>query len=93
MEAEPRSTPTNIPSTNSCRTDFSVLLGTSRHYYDVQIVAINKDLAWESAQETLAETVSEKCQKYANLGSFFHLIILSVGGLIEEQTAKDYRAL
>ena len=75
---------------NELRADFSVLLGTSRYYYDVQIVAINKDSARQDAFETLTEAANEKRRKYSTLGAFFELMIFSAGGLIEKDTAKAY---
>ena len=78
---------------NSRRPDFSVLLGTTRHYYDVQIVAINKDSGKEDAYSTLTEAANEKRRKYKDFGTVFHPIIFSAGGLIEKDTAKAYRAL
>jgi hypothetical protein len=94
VEAEP--TPANTASgtpVNSRRPDFSVLLGTTRHYYDVQIVAINKDSAREDAYATLTEAADEKRRKYRELGALFHPLIFSAGGLMEQDTAKEYRAL
>jgi hypothetical protein len=58
-------------STSDLRTDFSVLLGTSRYYYDVQIVALNKDSAREDPFSTLKEAADAKRQKYRALGTFF----------------------
>ncbi|KAG4439477.1 hypothetical protein IFR05_005056, partial [Cadophora sp. M221] len=78
---------------NNRRPDFFVLLGTTRHYYDVQIVAINKDSARKEAFTTLTEAALEKRRKYSNLGVFFHPLIISAEGLIEKNTAKDYKAL
>ena len=78
---------------NPLRTDFSVLLGTSRYYYDVQIVAVNKDSAREDAYSTLTEAASEKKRKYSSLGAFFHPLIFSAGGLMEKATAQAYKGL
>ena len=93
VEAEPRPANTSGTPVNSRRPDFSVLLGTSRHYYDVQIVAINKDSAKENPFDTLTEAAKEKQRKYSDLGELFHPIIISAGGLMEEETAKTYKAL
>jgi hypothetical protein len=93
VEYEPTPTVANSTPTNSTRPDFSVLLGTTRHYYDVQIVAINKDSSRTDAYATLTEAANEKRRKYKDLGVFFHPIIISAGGLMEEETAKDYKAL
>jgi hypothetical protein len=79
--------------TNELRADFSVLLGTSRYYYDVQIVAINKDSARQDAFETLTEAANEKRRKYTALGAFFEPMIFSAGGLMEKDTAKAYKKL
>ena len=93
VEAEPRpATTTNIP-VNSRRPDFSVLLGTTRHYYDVQIVAVNKDSAKEDAYDTLTEAAKEKQRKYKDLGEIFHPLIISLGSLMERGTARVYNAL
>ena len=75
------------------RPDFSCLLRTSRYYYDIQIVAVNKDSAREGAFETLAEAAAEKKRKYRHLGASFFLLIFSSGGLIEKETAKTYKGL
>jgi len=75
------------------RADFSVLLGTSRYYYDVQIVAINKDSARQDAFDTLTEAANEKRRKYSALGAFFEPMIFSAGGLMEKDTAKAYKKL
>jgi hypothetical protein len=69
------------------------MLGTSRHYYDVQIVAINKDSAREDAYSTLTEAADEKRRKYSALGAFFHPLIFSAGGLMEKDTSKAYKGL
>ncbi|XMA08903.1 hypothetical protein WAI453_001694 [Rhynchosporium graminicola] len=91
-ELTPATTGSRQPE-NSKRPDFSVLIGTSRHYYDVQIVAINKDSAREEAYATLTEAANAKQLKYKDLGPVFHPLIISAGGLMEKDTAKTYRAL
>ena len=91
-EPTPATSATSAP-VNSQRPDFSVLIGTSRHYYDVQIVAINKDSAREEAYATLSEAARAKQLKYSALGPVFHPLILSAGGLMEKETAKAYKAL
>ena len=93
MESEPTPITASIALENSQRPDFSVLIGTSRHYYDVQIVAINKDSAREEAYATLSEAANAKRLKYSALGPVFHPLILSAGGLMEAETAKTYKAL
>lgn len=93
VEYEPTPAPTSASPSNSRRPDFSILLGTTKHYYDVQIVAINKDSSREEAYATLAEAANEKERKYKDLGAFFHPLIFSAGGLMHEGTAKDYKAL
>ena len=70
-----------------------MLLGATRHYYDVQIVAINKDSSLPNAYATLKEAATAKNNKYKELGAFFHPMIFSAGGLMEEQTAKEYKSL
>lgn len=75
------------------RADFSILVGTSRYYYDVQIVAINKDSAKEDAFSTLEEAAKAKQRKYKELGNFFHPLIFSAGGLMEKTTAQTYKGL
>ena len=78
---------------NQLRADFSLMLGTSRYYYDVQIVAINKDSAKDIAYNTLTEAANEKRRKYKELGSYFYPLIFSAGGLMEKDTAIAYKAL
>jgi hypothetical protein len=75
------------------RADFSVLLGTSRNYYDVQIVAVNKDSARADAYSTLSEAAIAKRQKYKCLGAHFQPLIFSAGGLMEKDTAVAYQGL
>jgi hypothetical protein len=82
-----------LASSGSLRADFSVLLGAARYYYDVQVVAVNKESAKEGAYETLAEAAAEKRRKYAHLGAFFVPLIFSAGGLMEKETAKAYKSL
>ncbi|KAL2073950.1 hypothetical protein VTL71DRAFT_11276 [Oculimacula yallundae] len=93
VESEPTPNLASSQIENQRRPDFSVLLGTSRHYYDVQIVAINKDSAREEAFDTLSEAAASKRQKYKDLGLNFHPLIFSAGGLREASTAKAYKAL
>lgn len=99
VEAEPippppSSSPTErSTSAPSLRPDFSALLGTSRYYYDVQVVAVNKESGRDSAYETLAEAAAEKKRKYRALGPYFIPLIFSAGGLMEKETAKAYKAL
>jgi len=82
-----------LVGTGELRADFSVLIGTSRYYYDVQIVAINKDSSKQEAYDTLTEAAKEKRRKYKALGAFFEPIIISAGGLMEKDTAKAYKRL
>jgi hypothetical protein len=42
------------------RADFSILIGTTIYYYDVQIVALNKDSAREDPYSTLEEAAKAK---------------------------------
>lgn len=82
-----------VDKATSLRADFAVTLGTSRYFYDVQIVAISKDSAKKEALETLREAAEEKRRKYRSLGAFFHPIIISAGGLMDLETAKAYKKL
>ena len=70
-----------------------MLLGSSRYYYDVQIVAINKDSAREDAYATLTEAADAKRRKYRALGAFFEPLIFLAGGLMESGTSKAYKSL
>ncbi|PVH73097.1 hypothetical protein DL98DRAFT_608460, partial [Cadophora sp. DSE1049] len=63
------------------------------YYYDVQIVAINKDLAREKAYATLSKAANAKRLKYSALGLVFYPLIISARGFIEKETAKAYKAL
>lgn len=62
-------------------------------YYDIQVVAINKDSAWEDAYATLAEAAAEKKSKYAALGPRFKPLIFSAGGLRNKNSAQAYKSL
>jgi hypothetical protein len=77
----------------SLRADLAITLGNSRYFYDVQIVAINKDSAKEDPYSTLTEAAEEKKRKYAKLGGFFKPLIFSSGGLLAPQTAQTYKGL
>jgi hypothetical protein len=57
----------------SLQADLAVALGTSRYYYDIQIVAIAKDSAREDPYETLREAAEGKSRKYRCLFAFFTL--------------------
>jgi hypothetical protein len=78
---------------NPLHTDFSVLLGTSRYYYNVQIVAINKDSAREDAFSALKEAADAKRRKYSTLGAFFYPLVFSAGSLLEKDSAQAYKGL
>jgi hypothetical protein len=93
VETEPRVEATEPTESTARRTDFSVLLGSSRYYYDVQIVAVNKDSARDDAHATLSEAAAEKRRKYSSLGPFFKPLIFSAGGLMEKDTAQAYKGL
>jgi hypothetical protein len=82
-----------VDKATSLRADLAVTLGTSRYYYDIQIVAISKDSAREDPYETLREAAEEKRRKYRCLSAFFQPIIISTGGLLDLETAKTYRKL
>jgi hypothetical protein len=79
-----------VQKETSLRADLVITLGTSRHFYDIQIVAISKDSAKEDPYSTLREAAEEKKRKYRCLGAFFHPIIISAGGLMDLETAKTY---
>ncbi|KFH42162.1 hypothetical protein ACRE_071140 [Hapsidospora chrysogenum ATCC 11550] len=87
LETEP------IVDDGSLRADFSAILGSSRYFYDVQIVAIHKDSARGTASETLIEAAQAKRLKYKSLSAFFHPLVISAGGLMEKDTAKSYKAI
>jgi hypothetical protein len=94
VEGEPQANlDDNYNQPTQKRTDFSVLLGTSRYHYDVQIVAINKDSSSTDAHQTLTKAANEKKRKYSNLGGFFKPMIFSAGGLMEKETAQSYKGL
>jgi hypothetical protein len=96
VEEEPLITPVApgaIVPADALRADFSVLTGTSRYYYDVQIVAINKDSAREDPYSTLEEAYKEKLRKYNALGLFFRPLIFSTGGLMAKESAQSYKSL
>ncbi|TLD09840.1 hypothetical protein PspLS_12040 [Pyricularia sp. CBS 133598] len=78
---------------NGLRAYFAVINGISKYYYDVQIVAINKDSANADPFVTLTEAVNKKRRKYQFLDPFFHPIIISAGGLMEKSTAQAYKQL
>jgi hypothetical protein len=81
------------PAASSLRADFAISLGTSRYYYDVQVVALTKESAKDDPYSTLAEAAAAKRQKYSALGAFFKPLIFSAGGLMEKETAKAYKEL
>ena len=94
MQGDPKPLdPRDLRDPSARRPDFSALLGTSRYYYDVQIVAVNKASAREGAFETLEEAAAEKRRKYSHLGAHFIPLIFSAGGLMEKTTAKAYKSL
>ena len=66
---------------------------TKRQYYDVQIVAVNKDSAKDDAYKTLTEAAQAKRHKYRTLGSSFYPLIFSAGGLMEKDTAEAFQGL
>ena len=82
-----------VDKATSLRADLAVTLGTSRYYYNIQIVTISKDLAKEDPYKTFREATEEKRRKYRSLGAFFQPIIISAGGLMELETAKTYKKL
>ncbi|KAH7187648.1 hypothetical protein BKA60DRAFT_666349 [Fusarium oxysporum] len=70
-----------------------VTIGNSRYFYDSQIVAISKDSAKEDPYSTLKEAADEKRRKYQSLGSFFHPLIFSAGGLMLQEASQTYKKL
>lgn len=78
---------------SSLRADFSTLIGTSRYYYDLQIVALNKGSSREEAYATLEEAAIAKKAKYRALGPYFKPLIISSGGLFARESAKAYKEL
>jgi hypothetical protein len=77
----------------SLRADFLAILGTSCYFYDVKVIAINANSLKEEALKTLAKAADDKRRKYAALGPFFYLIIISAGSLMEQSTAQTYKSL
>ncbi|TLD16066.1 uncharacterized protein PgNI_02591 [Pyricularia grisea] len=69
---------------NGLRADFAVINGISKYYYDVQIVAINKDSGNINLLNTLTNAANNKGRKYHFLDPFFHPIIINAGGLMEK---------
>lgn len=61
------------------------------YYYYIPVVAVNKDSGKEDAYATLSEAAAEKRRKYSALGAFFTPLILSVGGLMEKETARAFK--
>ncbi|KAF9772960.1 hypothetical protein IL306_009287, partial [Fusarium sp. DS 682] len=82
-----------VQQESSLRADFAVTIGNSRYFYDIQIVAISKDSVREDAYSTLKEAADEKRRKYKCLGAFFHPLILSAGGLMDQETSQTYKKL
>ncbi|KAF4985859.1 hypothetical protein FGRMN_11075 [Fusarium graminum] len=87
-EEEPR-----VDQDTSLRADLAVTLGTSHYYYDIQAVAISKDSAKEDPYATPREAAEEKKREYRSLGTFFHPLIFSAGGLMDKDTAQAYKNL
>ncbi|EXM14621.1 hypothetical protein FOTG_16990 [Fusarium oxysporum f. sp. vasinfectum 25433] len=82
-----------VQQDSSLQADFTVTIRNSRYFYDIQIVAISKDSAKEDPYSTLKEAASEKRRKYQSLGAFFHPLIFSAGGLIDQETSQTYKKL
>ncbi|KAL9560639.1 hypothetical protein ACKAV7_015202 [Fusarium commune] len=82
-----------VQQDSSLRADFAVTIGNSRYFYDIQIIAISKDSAREDPYSTLKEAADEKRRKYQSLGAFFHPLIFSAGGLMEQETSQTYKKL
>lgn len=73
--------------------NFATTIGSTRYYYNVQVVAIKKPSARLNAQATLQDAAAEKQRKYSKLQHCFHPIIISTGGLMEIGTAQTYKSL
>ena len=84
---------TRTPIALGLKADLSALIGTSRYYYDIQIVAINKPSSREEAYATLEEAAIAKIAKYRSLGPYFRPLIFSAGGLMAKETSKAYKEL
>ncbi|TVY65851.1 hypothetical protein Focb16_v011371 [Fusarium oxysporum f. sp. cubense] len=82
-----------VQQDSSLRADFAVTIRNSRYFYDIQIVAISKDSAKEDPYSTLKEAASEKRRKYQSLRAFFHPLIFSAGGLMDQETSQTYKKL
>ncbi|KAK5989589.1 Reverse transcriptase [Cladobotryum mycophilum] len=89
----PQDPPKTPRSQTHQKADIAITLGSSRYFYDIQIVAINKPSARPEAYSTLAEAAKEKQRKYEYLGPFFRPIIISSGGLFEKEASKHYKEL
>ena len=85
--------PSPVGPPTALRADFSATIGTSRYYYDIQVVAINKASGRDEALSTLEEAALEKRRKYRALGPAFQPLIFSAGGLMEKSTAQAYKGL
>ncbi|RYC76770.1 hypothetical protein BFJ63_vAg20353, partial [Fusarium oxysporum f. sp. narcissi] len=53
----------------------------------------DQDSAKEDPYSTLKEAASEKRRKYQSLGAFFHPLIFSAGGLMDQETSQTYKKL
>jgi hypothetical protein len=71
----------------SLQANFSTILGTSCYFYNIKVIVINANLLKEEALKTLVKAADDKRRKYTALGPFFHPIVISAGGLIEQLTA------
>jgi hypothetical protein len=73
--------------------DLAATIGSTRRYYDLQIVALNKLSRKDTAYGTLDEAAKEKSRKYAGLGPQFQALIISSGGLMNQSTSKAWKAI
>ena len=92
VEAEPLIASGPKPD-NELLADFSVLIDGTKRYYDVQIVAVNKDSAKEDSYRTLTEVANAKRLKYQAVKNYFEPLIFSAGGLMEKDTSKAYQGI
>jgi hypothetical protein len=88
MEFEP-----HVDRSSDLKADFSLLIGNSRYYYDVQIVAVSKESGKTDVFDTLKEAFDSKKRKYNTLGNYIRPLIFSSGGLMDPNSAKFYKEI
>ncbi len=77
----------------STRTDLVITSKSNRHYYDIQVVAINAETAEQDPYLTLDQAARAKSVKYNALGPSFKPLIFSAGGLLSKETSVEYKRL